>query len=62
MINECGAVDGMRTDRGSRYVRRKPAPVRLCLAGFQVSSLPGFRKVTSTLEGKLFTEVVRMSA
>jgi hypothetical protein len=29
MINECGAVGGMRTGRGNRSSQRKPAPVPL---------------------------------
>jgi hypothetical protein len=28
--DECGAVGGMRTGRGNRSTRRKPAPVPLC--------------------------------
>jgi hypothetical protein len=27
--DECGAVDGMKIDRGNRSTRRKPAPVSL---------------------------------
>jgi hypothetical protein len=30
MINECGAVGGMKIGRGYRNIRRKPAPVSLC--------------------------------
>jgi hypothetical protein len=29
MINECGAVGGMRTSRGNQVLRKKPAPVPL---------------------------------
>jgi hypothetical protein len=28
--DDCGAVGGMRTGRGNRSIRRKPAPVPLC--------------------------------
>jgi hypothetical protein len=28
--DECGAVSGIRTGRGNRNIRRKPAPVPLC--------------------------------
>jgi hypothetical protein len=28
--DECGAVDGMRIDRGNRSTRRRPAPVPFC--------------------------------
>jgi hypothetical protein len=28
--DECGAVGGMRIDRGNRSNRRKPAPLPLC--------------------------------
>jgi hypothetical protein len=30
MINECGAIDGMRIGKGNRSTRGKPAPVQLC--------------------------------
>jgi hypothetical protein len=30
MINECGAVDGMRTDRGDRNTLRRPISMSLC--------------------------------
>jgi hypothetical protein len=30
MVDECGAVGGMRIDRGNRSTRRKPATVPLC--------------------------------
>jgi hypothetical protein len=30
MLDECGAVGGMRIGRGNRSTRKKPAPVPLC--------------------------------
>jgi hypothetical protein len=30
MINECGAIGGMRTNKGDRSTQRKPTPVTLC--------------------------------
>jgi hypothetical protein len=30
MVNECGRVDGVGTDKGNRCTRRKPASAPLC--------------------------------